>query len=112
MLPVAKSINRPTIIVSAEHYSLVTNLPGLAVVKCGATWCKPCVQSAPAYELLAAKYPDVRFYTLDIDDVKDFTDAPLVNTVPMFFMVKNGSPVGALVGVKFDVLEHHIQWNK
>lgn len=104
--------NRPTIIASGEHYRLVTNLPGLAVVKCGATWCKPCVQSAPAYECLAAKYPGVRFYTLDIDDVKDFTDAPLVKTVPMFFMIKHGEPIGAITGVKFDLLEHYILLNK
>lgn len=100
-------------ITSAGHYGDVTwDLPGLAVVKCGAKWCKPCNDCSPQYESLARKYSSfARFYTLDVDAVPDFGDAGMVKSLPTFLLMKNGKPIGMTVGANMEILEQHIRQN-
>lgn len=66
------------------------------VIKLGAEWCAPCKNIAPAYERLSEKYPQLSFYSLDVDDeevasfIDDFKLRHLVRTIPMFMYFENG----------------------
>lgn len=97
------------IISSSSVYNTVTRgSQGLAVVKCGAEWCAPCKKIAPAYESLAAKYTNVRWYTLDVDQVKDFTDVGVITKVPTFLLFKDNNPAGLIQGADIRVVEKHV----
>lgn len=76
----------------------------LVVIKCGATWCRPCVESAPMFDNLAREYEDVSniaFAVLDVDKNDQF--ANLLSAVPAYLIIVDGELLGNDSG-KPDVL--------
>lgn len=99
-----------TEITSSENYYTVTrNNPGYVIVKCGATWCKPCNAIVHDYELLAEKYTNVKFYSLDYDKVKNYIDSEAVKVLPTFLLLNDGKPMGLIEGSQIDVLETYVK---
>lgn len=95
---------------SVEQYDSVTRgATGRAIVKCGAQWCSPCKKIAPEFDALAIKYPDVSFYSLDIEEVSAFQDAEVITKLPTFLLFNGGSPAGLIEGSAISVVEKYLQ---
>lgn len=67
--------------------------------------CGPCVAIAPFFESLAAKYPTVTFFKVDVDEAEEISTKQNVNAMPTFQFFKGGNKVGELVGANKDQLE-------
>lgn len=73
---------------------------GTHVVKFFATWCGPCKMYAPVFERVAARYPEVDFSEVDIDQAPEIKDGYEVGSVPTTIIVKDGEVVGRMPGAK------------
>jgi thioredoxin 1 len=90
-------------------YDNVTrNVSGTVIVKCGATWCRPCTAAQPEYIAIAKKYPNVTFYNIDVEDVEDFQDAAMCKSIPSFFIFKGGLPAGMIIGANMQNVETEV----
>ena len=71
----------------------------VAVVKCSAPWCKPCVTIQPLFEELARTL-GVPAFTLDVSEPPSGMDTLLerVTVVPTFFECRDGEAVRILEG--------------
>ncbi|KAL0287619.1 UNVERIFIED_CONTAM: Thioredoxin H2 [Sesamum angustifolium] len=53
------------------HFNSSKQLNKLMVVDFSATWCGPCKFMEPVFNNLAAKYTDVDFVKIDVDELSD-----------------------------------------
>jgi thioredoxin 1 len=74
-----------------------------------ATWCGPCKMIAPELEKLAAKYPKMLVYKVDVDEAEDIAQKYEIDAMPSFKMIKNGAVVGTVVGANVQKLEELIK---
>ncbi|KAH3909697.1 hypothetical protein HBH56_159870 [Parastagonospora nodorum] len=79
------------------------------VLDCFATWCGPCKMIAPTIVKFSEKYPETRFYKLDIDEVPDIAQELGIRAMPTFVFFKNGEKVGEVVGANPKAIEAGIQ---
>ena len=70
-----------------------------------ATWCGPCKQIAPRIVAMSSKYPDARFYKLDVDEVPDVAQELAVRAMPTFMVFRGGEKVGEVVGANEKALD-------
>lgn len=70
-----------------------------------ASWCGPCKMIGPFFEELAAKYPDVMFVKVDVDDLDDVAADCGISAMPTFHLYSNGVKVGELTGADKGKLE-------
>ncbi|KAI9997178.1 hypothetical protein PInf_000614 [Phytophthora infestans] len=61
-----------------------------AIVYFTAKWCPPCKMIGPIYDELSAKYEDIDFAKLDVDELNDTTSKAGVRSMPTFFYFKDG----------------------
>ncbi len=59
------------------------------VIKFFAPWCGACKQVEGLYKKFSQKYPNVKFYQVNIDDNPDLTKHYSVKFVPTFFFYKD-----------------------
>jgi len=65
-----------------------------------AKWCGPCRMVKPMFEQLKADFPTVYFHEVDIDlpDNKQLAAQYKVQSIPHFFVVADGRPIGSKLG--------------
>merc|ERR1711916_366634 len=63
----------------------------LMVVDCFATWCGPCKVIAPQVVKFSEKFPNARFYKLDVDEASDVAGDLGIRAMPTFILFKNGT---------------------
>ncbi|CAH8307863.1 unnamed protein product [Eruca vesicaria subsp. sativa] len=80
----------------------------LLVVDFSASWCGPCRMIEPAFIAMAAKFTDVDFVKLDVDDLRDVAKEFNVTGMPTFVLVKNGKEIDRIVGARKDELEKKV----
>ncbi|KAG6411153.1 hypothetical protein SASPL_129227 [Salvia splendens] len=90
------------------HFDASKKLNKLMVVDFTATWCGPCRFMAPAFEAMSAKYTDVDFVKIDVDELADVAREFAVQAMPTFVLLKQGKEVDRVVGAKKDELENKI----
>jgi len=76
------------------------------------TWCGPCMRFASKYEELSNRpqYSDVVFSKADVDRVDcSSLDLPEINSVPTFFILKDGRVINAVLGADQARLEEAIK---
>ncbi|XP_052087684.1 thioredoxin-like isoform X2 [Mytilus californianus] len=83
----------------------------LLVVDFFATWCGPCVTSAPIYEKLSYEYSDCIFLKLDVDEVEDVSSECGITAMPTFQCYRGGQKIDELVGANEDKLREMIEKN-
>jgi len=79
-----------------DFFKLLTNNPGLIIVKLGAEWCGPCKRIAPVLEGFFASSPDtVICCDIDVDESFDFyaflKSKKMVNGIPVILCYKKGN---------------------
>uniref|UniRef100_A0A5B7CBE5 Putative thioredoxin H2 n=1 Tax=Davidia involucrata TaxID=16924 RepID=A0A5B7CBE5_DAVIN len=91
------------------HHNASKELNKLMVVDFAASWCGPCKFMEPAIHAMAAKFTDVDFVKIDVDELSDVAQEYGVQAMPTFVLIKQGKEVDRVVGAKKDELEKKIQ---
>ncbi len=63
-----------------------------------AEWCGPCRVMHPTFTRMARKFKKIRFARLNIDQNQEIATKFGIQSIPIFIMFKNGSPVDKVVG--------------
>ncbi len=71
---------------------------GVCVVDFWAGWCGPCRMLAPVMEELEGKYPNVKFFKVNVDEESDIAAAFGVQSIPAVFRLDDGRLVARHVG--------------
>ncbi|KAK1263142.1 Thioredoxin H2-1 [Acorus gramineus] len=79
------------------------------VIHFTASWCGPCRFIEPVIKQFAAKFTDVTFAKIDIDELRSVAKEWKVEAVPTFVFVKQGTEVGKVVGANKEELEKKIE---
>ena len=79
-----------------DFFKLLSNNPGLIIVKFGAEWCGPCKQISPVLEGFFATSPDnVICADIDVDESFDIyaylKSKKMVNGIPVILCYKKGN---------------------
>ena len=86
-----------------EHFDLI--FPDKLLVDFTATWCGPCKAIGPYFEELAAKFPDVTFVKVDVDELDDVAASCGISAMPTFQLYSNGVMVKEMCGADKAKLE-------
>eukprot|EP01065_Artemidia_motanka_P000759 TRINITY_DN10355_c0_g1_i1.p1 TRINITY_DN10355_c0_g1~~TRINITY_DN10355_c0_g1_i1.p1 ORF type:complete len:296 (+),score=110.70 TRINITY_DN10355_c0_g1_i1:76-888(+) len=81
---------------SATQFAAVKNAPELTIFDFYADWCKPCMRIMPEIPRMAADYPDVKFFKVDRDRLKDLHDSCGVLKIPTFQVYRGGCRIDEL----------------
>lgn len=79
------------------------------MVDCFATWCGPCKAVAPKVAELSEKYPQAKFYQIDVDKLASTAAEIGVRAMPTFFLFKGGQQQSTVVGANVGALENGIK---
>lgn len=71
-----------------------------AMIDCQAEWCSPCRLLSPLIEKLEPQFPDIKFYSLDIDENRDLAKKLNIRAVPTLILLKNNLEVNRAVGMQ------------
>ncbi|KAL9118163.1 MAG: hypothetical protein Q9187_005297 [Circinaria calcarea] len=93
---------------SMDEFQAAKSEGKLMVIDCYATWCGPCKAIAPKVVAFSDKYPDVRFFKVDVDEVPDVAQELGIRAMPTFVLFKNGEEVAKVVGANPQQLEEAI----
>ncbi|MBO1764817.1 thioredoxin [Escherichia coli] len=94
-----------------DFEAAVNDKETLMVLDCFATWCGPCKVIAPQVVKLSEKYPNARFFKLDVDEVPDVAQELGIRAMPTFLLFKGGDKISEVVGANPKALEAAIQSN-
>jgi thioredoxin len=84
-------------IINNENEFNVNN--GLFAVKFWATWCAPCQRMDPLVKKIEKEFPEVKFMSVNIDDVPEIAQKYMVRSLPCIILVKNGVEVNRINGL-------------
>ena len=73
---------------------------GVTVLQSTAPWCENCKAIAPEVQKMATEYPDVHFFTYDIDECDDVAHELGVSQMPSFSFFKDGDVQMGVSGAK------------
>jgi thioredoxin 1 len=89
----------PTLHSKAEYLRAVT-YEGVTILEGTATWCKNCHQIAPEVAKMVTEYPNVKFYTYDVEECEDIAQELGVRSMPTFSVFKDGDIMEGVTGAK------------
>ncbi|XP_050134098.1 thioredoxin H2-like isoform X2 [Malus sylvestris] len=81
----------------------------LLVIDFSASWCGPCRFIEPAIHAMAAKFTDVQFAKIDVDELSVMAQEFGVQGMPTFVLLKKGKEVDRVIGAKKDELEKKVE---
>merc|ERR1712141_33958 len=83
----------------------------LVVVDFYADWCGPCKMIGPKVEVLAAKYENVVFVKVNVDENAEASEFYNISAMPTFKFFKNGKEVYEVVGASIEKIEEAVKQN-
>ncbi|KAA3464718.1 thioredoxin H2-like [Gossypium australe] len=87
------------------HFNSVKETSQLMVIDFSASWCGPCKFMEPVLNGMAAKFTEVQFVKLDVDELPEFG----VQGMPTFVLLKKGKEVDRVVGAQKNDLVKKIE---
>jgi thioredoxin 1 len=76
----------------------VLNSGGVVLVDFYATWCGPCRMLLPILETLAEENPDIKIFTVNVDESVNLYSSYDVRNLPTLLIFKNGNVIARNVG--------------
>lgn len=92
-------------------YAKASMADGTAIFMATASWCGQCKAIAPFVEQMILKYPEVRFYSYDVDKAEDIAQELGARQMPTFTVFKDGDLMDGVTGAKPVELEKVIREN-
>lgn len=81
------------------------------IIDFNATWCGPCKAFKPVFNEAAARYPEIRFVSCDVDKMRQTADAFGIHSIPTLIFIDPNGTEKKFVGLddiypdeKFDAL--------
>ena len=65
-----------------------------------ATWCAPCRASGPIFEEVSDDYPDIEFFTVNVDEEANLATKHGIRSIPVIKFFCSGLEVGQVIGYK------------
>ncbi|KAA0034376.1 hypothetical protein IC582_023105 [Cucumis melo] len=81
----------------------------LMVIDFAAAWCGPCRHMEPIIKEFAARFKDVEFVKIDVDELMDIAYEYGVEAMPTFILIKNGKVIDKVVGDRREELQKKIE---
>ncbi|KAH7856939.1 hypothetical protein Vadar_007154 [Vaccinium darrowii] len=81
----------------------------LIVIDFTASWCVPCRFMEPVINEFAAKYTDVEFTKIDVDELMDVAQEFGVQAMPTLVLIKKGRVIDKVTGVRKEELQKKIE---
>ncbi|RDX86064.1 Thioredoxin H2, partial [Mucuna pruriens] len=81
------------------HFMALKETNKLMVLDFTATWCGPCKLMDSVIQDFAAKYTDVEFIKIDVEELTEVSQALQVQQLPTFVLVKKGKVADRVTGV-------------
>ncbi|RDX63847.1 Thioredoxin H2 [Mucuna pruriens] len=91
------------------HFDALKQTNKLMVINFTASWCGPCKLMDPVIQQLAAKYRDVEFAKIDVDELMEVSQDFQVQTMPTFMLIKKDKVTDKVVGAKQEELQRVIE---
>ncbi|KAK7274689.1 hypothetical protein RIF29_15786 [Crotalaria pallida] len=91
------------------HFNDLEENHKLMVVDFTAKWCGPCKLMDPVIQEFAAKYTNVEFIKVDVDELMAVSQAFQVQALPTFILIKRGKVTDKVVGVRKEELQRLIE---
>ncbi|XP_054825617.1 thioredoxin H2-like [Prosopis cineraria] len=91
------------------HFEASKSTNKLMVIDFTATWCGPCKTMDPIIKEFAAKYADVEFIKIDVDELMEVAQDFKVQAMPTFILIKKGKVVDKTVGARKEELQKLIE---
>ncbi|PHU02697.1 Thioredoxin H2 [Capsicum chinense] len=91
------------------HFDSLKDANKLVIIDFTATWCGPCKYMDPVIIDFAAKYTDVEFVKIDVDELVDVAQEYEVQAMPTFVLIKKGKVVDKIVGADKDGIQKKIE---
>lgn len=83
------------------------------VVDFFATWCGPCKMLAPKLEAMAASFPHVKFFKVDVDEAEDCAQHFKIEAMPTIVFFTNGVEVNRVTGANESAIKSQVTaWPK
>lgn len=76
-----------------EDFEKIASTNEVVVVDFWATWCGPCRAFGPIFEQVSAKFEDIPFVKIDIDQSPDLASAAAIKAVPTVMVIKRGDVI-------------------
>ncbi|KAF2011856.1 thioredoxin-like protein, partial [Aaosphaeria arxii CBS 175.79] len=93
----------PVLSSKADYHAAISH-PGVTILQATAPWCAQCAAIAPAVQSMISDFPDVRFYTFDVEQAPDLAHELGVTFLPTFSVFKDGFIVEGVRGAKAEKL--------
>ena len=71
----------------------------LEIIDFTAAWCGPCKMQKPIIEELAAKYENIKFSFVDVDENQELALQYKIHAIPSIVVLLNGELVSSFVGL-------------
>lgn len=95
----SSSSDIPTLHSKAEYLKAVM-YEGVTILEGTATWCEKCKVIAPEVQKMVAEYPNVKFYTYDVEECEDIAQELGVSQMPTFSIFKDGDIQDGVTGAR------------
>ena len=96
---------------SEQAFATLVSGSHLTLVDFAAKWCGPCKSLAPRLEILAMRYPLVRFVKVDVDTMDGLASKYQISAMPTILLFRKGSVVARVVGADDRKIEDAIKKN-
>ncbi|XVF60481.1 hypothetical protein PTKIN_Ptkin08bG0050600 [Pterospermum kingtungense] len=94
------------------HFDSAKETPKLLVIDFSASWCGPCKFMEPALKDMAARFTEVDFVKIDVDELPDVAQEFGVQAMPTFVLLRKGKEVDRVVGAQKNELEKKVEKHK
>jgi thioredoxin 1 len=72
---------------------------GLVAVKFGAEWCGPCKKLEPNFLKIEEEFSNVKFMTVDVDQIPSIAQKYRIRTLPTILLLKNNKEINRINGL-------------